>query len=222
MTYTALVELTNYRSWTESLGYDREWIIQITQSRIYHDLQLISKEFDGIALPMRYDVQVVLLPPTTPINSFISKLNDVAVRWAPIKVEVDVYCGLPHEALNNGGRGECLHKEICVAHLDLNNFTSKSIYRGFYQPYIEVLGVSSRLALKLMDKALVQYLGGDNIVVVTYPRNLDDVLMEVVEEDIKVGVGVSENPRKAFELAARALNILRNERKNFKYLIIRG
>lgn len=222
MTYTALVKLTNYRSWTESLGYDREWIIQITQSQIYHDLQSISKEFDGIALPMRYDVQVVLLPPTTPINSFISKLNEVAVRWTPIKVEVEVYCGLPHEVLNNDGRGECSHNEICVAHLDLNNFTSKSIYRGFYQPYIEVLGMSSRLALKLMGKAVVQYLGGDNIVVVTYPQNLDDVLMEVMEEDIKVGVGISENPRKAFELAAKALNVLRSERKNFKYLVIRG
>lgn len=222
MTYTALVRLANYRSWTESLGYDREWIIQITQSRIYHDLQLISKEFEGIALPMRYDVQVVLLPPTTPINSFISKLNDVAVRWAPIKVEVDIYCGLPHEILNNGGMGECSHREMCVAHLDLNNFTSKSIYEGFYQPYIEVLGMSSRLAFKLMGKAVVQYLGGDNIVVVTYPQNIDDLLAEVVEEDIKVGIGISESPRKAFELAAKALNVLRNERKNFKYLIIRG
>ncbi|MEM2158466.1 MAG: GTP cyclohydrolase IIa, partial [Sulfolobales archaeon] len=70
MTYTVLIKLTNYRTWTESLGYDREWIIQTTQSRIYHDLQLLSKEFKGFTLPMRYDIQIVLLPSNTSLDGF--------------------------------------------------------------------------------------------------------------------------------------------------------
>ncbi|MCS7108979.1 MAG: GTP cyclohydrolase IIa [Sulfolobales archaeon] len=222
MTYTILIKLTNYKAWTESLGYDREWIIQTTQSRIYYELQTLSKEFNGFTLPMRYDIQVIMLPSNATLELFISQLREVIARWSPIEVEFDVYCGLPHEILNNGFKSaECVNKEVCVAHLDLNNFTSKSFKRGFYQPYVEVLSMISKLALKLMDKAVVQYLGGDNIVIVTAPRYVEDVIKESMNEDIKIGVGISEYPRKAFEYAAKALNVLRIERKSFKYLIIK-
>lgn len=216
-----LIKLTNYRTWTESLGYDREWIIQTTQSRIYHDLQLLSKEFKGFTLPMRYDIQIVLLPSNTSLDGFINELRKVVIDWEPIKADYNVYCGLPHEILGNNVENNCSGNEVCVAHLDLNNFTSKSIYKGFYQPYVEVLSMVSRLAVALINKAIVQYLGGDNIVVVTYPQYIDDILKEVMDEDIKVGVGVSEYPRKAFELAAKALNTLRTERRPPKYLVLK-
>ncbi len=227
MTYTALVRLTNYKQWTESLGYDREWVIQVTQSEIYHNLQLLSKEFNGFALPLRYDVQVVILPSNTSANHFINKLNEVVVKWLPIRVGVDLYCGLPHEALNNSVKsGECQSSEVCVIHLDLNNFTSQSIYKGFYRPYVEVLNMSCRLALRLMDKSVVQYLGGDNVVIITYPHNLDEVLEAIRDEvirdmGVKVGVGISEYPKKAFELAAKALSILRAEKRSSECFIIK-
>ncbi len=222
LTYTVVVKLSNYRSWTESLGYDREWKIQLTQSRIYQDLQALSKELNGFTFPMRYDVQIILLPQDVDIDSFIKRFYDVTANWPPVGAEVEVRCGLPHEVLGNDGEGRrCLHKEVCIAHLDLNNFTTKSIHTGFYRPYVEVLNMCSRLALNLTGKALVQYLGGDNVVVVTCPQNLEEVLNAVVSYDVKVGVGVSEHPRRAFELAAKALSILRMERKNFKYLVIK-
>jgi GTP cyclohydrolase IIa len=222
LVYTVVIRLVNYREWIESLGFDREWVVQVVQSRIYSDIQSYVKDFNGFTLPLRYDVQVAILPCTTRINDVVKGLEELLMRYPQINVRVDSYCGLPHEVLTNGPNvGGCNSTEVCVAHIDLNNFTLRSVSEGYYKPYVEVLNMVSTLARKFMGKAVLQYLGGDNVVVVTSPNYLDEVIKESVDGDVKVGVGISEIPRKAFELAAKALSILRSEGRNSKYLVLR-
>jgi len=222
LVYTVVIRLVNYREWIESLGFDREWVVQVVQSRIYSDIQSYVKDFNGFVLPLRYDVQVAILPRSIPINDVVKGLEGLLRKFPQINAKVDSYCGLPHEVLINGlNVSDCTSTEVCVAHIDLNNFTLRSVSEGYYRPYVEVLNIVTTLARRFMGKAVLQYLGGDNLVVVTSLKYLDEVIKESVDSDVKVGVGISEIPRKAFELAAKALSILRSEGRNSKYLILR-
>lgn len=221
MVYTALIELINFKSWTESLGYDREWLIQITQSEIYNLIQSITKDFGGYSLPLRYDVQISILPFNADINLFMSNLRNALMGRSPVPTSINVHCGLPHEVLNNGFRAECHPQDICIAHLDLNDFILKSSYRGLYHPYVDVLRITSELATKLVSRAVVQYLGGDNIAIISDPKYLDLIVSEVMNYDVKLGIGISKYPRKSFELATKALSVLRRGNRSLKYLVLR-
>lgn len=221
MTYTILVKLVGFRLWTESLGYDREWLIQLTQTSIYHELQALSKDFNGYALPLRYDVQVVILPIDAGVSKFLSDVKNSLSSKSPVPVSVEAYCGLPHEVLNNGFNVVCQPRDLCVAHIDLNDFTAKTDHRGIYQPYVEVLKLVSELASKLSSNAIVQYLGGDNIVALTDPKYVNLLIDNVLNYDVKLGIGMSRYPRKAFELATKALDSLRSSNRSVKFLVFK-
>jgi len=221
LVYTALIELINFKSWTESLGYDREWLIQITQSEIYSLIQSITKDFGGYSLPLRYDVQISILPLNADINLFTDDLRSALMSKSPVPISINVRCGLPHEVLSNEFRAECHPRDICIAHLDLNDFTLKSSHRGLYHPYVDVLRITSELAIKLVGRAIVQYLGGDNVAVISDPKYLDSIVNEIMKYDVKLGIGISKYPRKSFELATKALSILRKGNRSLKYLVLR-
>jgi GTP cyclohydrolase III len=116
---------------------------------------------------------------------------------------------------------ECGMKEIAVAHADLNYFTSRTSVIGPYLSYAEVTDLVANITRELKDKAIVQYLGGDNLAVVTNKDHLKEVVDVITSKDnIKVGVGISKYPRKAFELAAQALKVLRDEGRTRSYHIL--
>jgi len=55
-----LIELVNYRKWTEELGFDREGVVQVKQASIYGFLQDFFWARNCFTLPFRYDYYIVL------------------------------------------------------------------------------------------------------------------------------------------------------------------
>jgi GTP cyclohydrolase IIa len=230
-TRLALIELVGYREWTEELGEDREWAIQLTQASLYRAAQDAAKEHGGFVIPLRYDYMVLLA----------SSLDEAAHRdvvgavasESPVPVRAASYCALsPLEALQ-GAQGvlrtlepgglkvaECRHGEAtAVAHVDVNNITGETARKGAYDAFIGVLRLHYALAEEAWRVgAIVQYLGGDNILVVLPPEKplettrrilgrIEDALMP--GDGLKAGVGLADLPREALRLAAKALHDIR-------------
>ncbi|MCD6084318.1 MAG: GTP cyclohydrolase IIa [Desulfurococcales archaeon] len=233
MVYAGTIEFVGYREWTESLGPDREWYIQLVQARLYEVVQSFVKDFNGMALPLRYDIQLIFMPSEVNVKDFIFELKQYLIPYSPTPTKVVLCCGKPIEVLRKcrevQGGGD-YYEEVCgddsqlvVAHADLNYFTLRTRSQGAYNSFVVVLNLVSTIASELRDKAIVQYLGGDNLVAITSEEYLEDVLKSLTSKDsIKIGVGISKYPRKAFEAAAKALSILRSEGRVRQYHIVRS
>ncbi len=231
MPLAGAVAFIGYREWTESLGPDREWFIQAVQAKTYQVIQMLTADFDGVALPLRYDVQLVLLPPDADVRGYVGRLKEALKPYSPTPVKVTLLCGEVPDVLKrvrmfNGVEDvieECVDGgEVAVAHADLNYFTRRTCERGPYVTYAEMMRLISEFVSELEDVAAVQYLGGDNVVAITSPSRLDKVLKTLAGRDgIKVGVGVSPRPREAFAKAAEALARIREGGRRVKYLVIR-
>ncbi|MFN3268118.1 MAG: GTP cyclohydrolase IIa [Zestosphaera sp.] len=228
MVLAVFVEFVKYREWTESLGKDREWFIQLTQSKVYQVIQSFASSYGGIALPLRYDYQIMLLPHEISVREFNEGLRKVLLNYAPTPINTLVTCRKIKDLLKMDLSSEnyqedvnCLPESLVVAHADLNDFTKKTRSLGIYRTYSEILNVIAHYVRELRDVAIVQYLGGDNIVSICDEENMQKVL-EVLGSinSIKVGVGVSKIPRKAFMLAAEALDTIRERGRVSKYLVL--
>jgi len=110
MVLAVFVEFVGYREWTESLGKDREWFIQLTQSKVYQVIQSYTSGYGGMALPLRYDYQIILLPYDTRVSEFSEGLRKVLQSYSPTPVNALVACGKVKEllkmVLGRGERGE--------------------------------------------------------------------------------------------------------------------
>ncbi|MEM2039765.1 MAG: GTP cyclohydrolase IIa [Zestosphaera sp.] len=228
MVLAVFVEFVKYREWTESLGKDREWFIQLTQSKVYQVIQSFVSSYGGIALPLRYDYQIILLPYDVGVKEFNENLKKTLLNYSPTPINTLVACkrikDLLKMDLNNENYRDdvsCLPEPLVVAHADLNDFTKRTRSLGIYRTYSEILNVIAHYVRELRDIAIVQYLGGDNIVSICDEDSMQEVLEVLGSVDsIKVGVGVSKIPRKAFMLAAEALDTIREKGKVSKYMVL--
>ncbi|MEM0347810.1 MAG: GTP cyclohydrolase IIa [Zestosphaera sp.] len=228
MVLAVFVEFVKYREWTESLGKDREWFIQLTQSKVYQVIQSFVSSYGGIALPLRYDYQIILLPYDVGVREFNESLKKTLLNYSPTPINTLVACkrikDLLKMDLNNENYRDdvsCLPEPLVVAHADLNDFTKRTRSLGIYRTYSEILNVIAHYVRELRDIAIVQYLGGDNIVSICDEDSMQEVLEVLGSVDsIKVGVGVSKIPRKAFMLAAEALDTIREKGKVSKYMVL--
>ncbi|MCE4625912.1 MAG: GTP cyclohydrolase IIa [Desulfurococcales archaeon] len=220
----ALIELMGYREWTESLGYDREWLIQEAQASIYRSLQDTVSSMRGFAMPLRHDF---LLAVSTGLSreqheAILDKVrleSRIPVRMASVP-------GLnPSEALNKAHKllqrvapGEVEYVDgddgrTVMAHVDINGISRKTRERGLVESLVvisEFIATVTKMAAK--HGGIAQYLGGDNIIVLL-PDNDYMAFAEAVVEvsDVKVGIGVSRLPRRAMELSSKALHMIRED-----------
>lgn len=162
------------------------------------------------------------------MREFSDGLKEALLSYAPTPVNTLVACRKVRDLLkmdlsNENYREDldCLPEPLVVAHADLNDFTMKTKSLGVYRTYSEILNVIAYYVRELRDVALVQYLGGDNIVSVCDEDSVQKVL-EVLGSvnSIKIGVGISKIPRRAFMLAAEALDAIREGGKVSKYMIL--
>jgi len=222
-TRITVLEQIGYREWTESLGSDREWLIQRVQAELYLALQDIATRYGAFSMPTRYDYMLIL-------SSNLSyeahmEILDVAKSNSKVGVRMASSCGLnPMEAeyrafkllseteIGSLAFATCPGEEIVViAHLDLNNITKTTAYEGVARSYHKILNIIGKLASIAEDEgSIVQYLGGDNILIILPPTNYMNTAKKLIEvDDLKAGIGVSRTAREALRLAAKALHNLR-------------
>ena len=221
-TRITLIELRGYREWTESLGYDREWKIQITQSRIYYKLQNTASAIGAYVLPLRHDFIVAL---TSSLRaSEHEQLFETALEESPVPVRMaSKVDNTPREALNNafkailGISDNTYHIDrlspdeyTAVSHVDINSVTKYTLDHGVLEAYEKTMEILYDLVkLSSLYGGITQYLGGDNIIVVFPPDSWKEASRKLLFEWVKVGGGRARLARKSMELATRALDEIR-------------
>jgi len=219
----ALLELVGYREWTESIGDDREWLLQKTQSLLYAAVQDAAARKMGFVMPLRYDYMLVLASNLS--REDLGEILEAAREASPVPVRMASTCrftpvGAVESSWSLLARTEpgTLNYESCgdresiiVAHLDINDITSMTSKVGVLRTYNAMLGLVSRIAQEAYNMgAIAQYLGGDNILAVL-PEKGHRVVAERLAslDDLKAGIGAAATPRRALELAAKALHAIR-------------
>jgi len=231
-----VLELIGYREWTETLGPDREWLIQRTQADLYRALQIKVSELGGFVIPIRYDYMILLASNLSEADH--KKILKTAKKYSPVEPRMASTCSetplAAEEAASNllqeTKAGDisfekCKNREVAVvAHIDADDITGLTKTIGAYKAYIKVLEVLSYLRSKLVKwGGMAEYLGGDNILAILPPSNyhqtLEESIKEINELKLKIGVGVAPNFRKALLLAAEALSDLRIHNHKFKIAV---
>ncbi|MCE4615230.1 MAG: GTP cyclohydrolase IIa [Desulfurococcales archaeon] len=221
-TRITLIELHGYREWTESLGYDREWKIQVTQSKIYYKLQNTASKVGGYILPLRYDFIVAL---TSSLESSEHvQLFKTIVEESPVSVRMaSVIDRTPRNALNKAFRkileisDNTYHVDelssdeyTAVSHVDINSVTKYTLDHGVLDAYEKTMEILYDLVkLSSLYGGITQYLGGDNIIIVFPPDSWREASKKLIFEWVKVGGGRARFARKSMELATRALDEIR-------------
>lgn len=224
------MRLVNYRKWTEELGYDREGLIQIKQAEVYGWIQEKAWNMGFFAIPLMYDHYLILT------NGIDREGLDQLVRAVeektpcPVKA-VSVAHKNPVVAQLYASRVlETLDEKIIyidgddtvnvIAHIDLDDVTGLISDTSVYEAYLEVTMLLNQLSSQIFEhNGLVSYLGGDNFVAIL-PSEGYEKLVERIPGCLKVGVGVSINPREAFMLATKALTMIRRGDVKTNYVIL--
>ena len=235
-TRVSVIELMGYREWTESLGPDREWLIQVTQARVYAAAQEEAARHGGFVLPTRFDYMIVLSSGMGRME--LARVLSAAGEYSPVPVRMGSACStsplaaeeaafnLLQEARPGGVEfEECRDTEAAaVAHIDLNNVTGLTLRIGAYKAFKIIIEIVERISSTLAQAgALTQYLGGDNLVAampVDPPEAAKELTLKAVSlSDLKAGVGVSKTYRRALALAADALHAIRTGEVNGKVYV---
>lgn len=228
-----LMEFIGYKEWTESLGYDREWKIQDIQSSIYKVVNDEISRVGGFALPVRYDGLIILADgiPSGSLLEIYTKVKEIS----PSKVSACIgYGKTPREAeinahncilnsLSGEPKFDTFYDDNVVAcHFDYNNFTLLTRELSFYNAYMRIMRLYSKLSEIIYDiGGITQYLGGDNMIAFIDEDTLDKII-KIVEnmDEIKVGIGIGKNARSAMAGATRALDEIRSKRED-KWKIVK-
>lgn len=217
----ALLELVNYRAWTELLGPDREWRLQAEQASVYREAQLAAARVGAMAVPLRYDYIAVLASNVGPEE--LSSVAEAVRSVAPVEVRWASGCGpTPADAVRRAfeslrGRpaaDPCGAEISIVGQVDLNDVTGLTERTDPLRAFEAVQEVLAAVRATVAPRGgVAEYLGGDNILVVYPVEGFEDLARRVsLVSNVKVGVGVARRPRAASELATRALDEIRSRR----------
>jgi len=223
-----LVKFVGYREWTESLGPDREHLIQSVQGRLHSYVVDIFAEYGAIAHPLRYDIMLAVTN-TLDLDTHLQIWRRVQEK-APVPVVMSVAVAATVQEAErkasqmlispNGGPVLVVDKipdfdNVCIIHADLRDSTSLMSKLSAYETYVYVENILSTFR-KIMQKmcGIALYLGGDNMIGITTPNNLDMELLRKFSQkyNVRIGIGISNVPRLAMMKATWALDKLRVEK----------
>jgi GTP cyclohydrolase IIa len=216
-----VIQLVNYESWIKSLGFDREWIVQATQSEIYRRIVIKSAELELFSIPLTYDNYLV-------INNAagVSRFRELLKALEPIDgIRIAAYLGRGNtylDALNNvvpftedGSELED-SKDIestVVVHIDVDGYL-KVVHREGLGVAISVIDSIAynvkRMCMKFGGVAF--YAGGDNVMCFIPQSSLEMFVKHFDVKGVKVGIGIAKRPRYAVKLATQALEMIREGR----------
>jgi len=238
-----VIQIDNYGPWTDTLGDDREYRLQVLQARLYSSLQEEFAERGGVVFFNRFDEMLA-------VTNGISKEQHRAIqievnKHFPFTVSMGVGVGwTPFEAQVNASillqKTGSAQSEIrkaklaCTAtleeskscvqiiHIDIDRITESSTDRvSAFETSIKVMKVYADLMRSLKEhEALLFYIGGDNFMGVANGVSVDAItsLLKDYHDsnvELKCGIGIAKTGRKAVELSTMNLHKIRQDRNNF-------
>ena len=241
MIQLTIIRIEGYGPWTVTLGSDREAQLQMLQARIYHDVQRLFSERDGIVFFNRFDEYFAITNGLDAddhlrIQHELTRLYDnmsmsmtIGTGKTAFEANINAYC-TRKEGRNMLGNNSKIfgsvnsHADIAqIMHIDIDSSTKVGNRLSPYELTALVMKIYSRIAEEfLKHNSLAFFLGGDNIMVVSNgvtKEQADEVLKKVTaDNDIKLncGIGIGKTGRKAAEAATKALDTIRDLRESGK------
>lgn len=240
MVQITIIRIEDYGPWTLTLGSDREHELQILQSKLYGDLQMLFSKKNALVFFNRFDEMFAVT------NGMSIEEHTEILKRLSTAYELDISMSIgrgktPYEAHLDAhrARSENAPKKqfkvygidannaddfVQIMHVDVDGSTSKvSSKLTPYEFSALITKLYSKLSEHFMDKgALTFYLGGDNFMIISNDLSKDEThhLLESVTDGtdlkLKCGIGVARSAREAAKLATKALDAIRDMRKSGK------
>jgi len=240
MVQITIIRIEGYGPWTLTLGSDREHELQILQSKLYGDLQMLLSKKDALVFFNRFDEMFAVT------NGISAREHIEILKRLSTTYELDISMSIgrgntsyeahldAHRARNNGAADTQFKVYgtdanngddfVQIMHVDVDGSTSKVSSK--LSPY-EISSLMAKLHAKLSEAfmlkgALTFFLGGDNFMVISNGVTRDeanDVLGSVTNDmniKLKCGIGRARTAREAAKLATKALDAIRDMRKSGK------
>jgi GTP cyclohydrolase IIa len=240
MIQLTIIRIEGYGPWTVTLGSDREAQLQMLQAKIYHDVQRLFSEEGCIVFFNRFDEYFAI---TNGLDALDHKeiQRELAELYDDLKMSMAIGAGKTAfeanlNAYNARKEGRMLDNEARIfgnslddadtaqiMHIDIDSSTKVGNRLSPYEITALVMKIYSRLVEEfLKHNSLTFFLGGDNFMVISNDvtkEQADAVIKKVTAGiDIKLncGIGIGKTGRKAAEGATKALDTIRELRKQGK------
>lgn len=240
MIQLTIIRIEGYGPWTVTLGSDREAQLQMLQAKIYHDVQRLFTEKGGIVFFNRFDEYFAV---TNGLDALDHKevQRELAELYDDLKMSMAIGAGKTAfeaslNAYNARKEGKMLDNEsrifgnaledadvAQIMHIDVDSSTRVGDRLSPYEVTALVMKIYSRLAEEfLKHNSLAFFLGGDNFMIISNgvtKEQADAVIKKVTAGiDIKLncGIGIGKTGRRAAEGATKALDTIRDLRKEGK------
>jgi GTP cyclohydrolase IIa len=240
MIQLTIIRIEGYGPWTVTLGSDREAQLQMLQAKIYHDVQRLFTAKDGIVFFNRFDEYFAITngldaDDHREIQHELAKVyKDLSMSMAIGAGKTAFEANLNAYSARKEGRiidsdarifGMSVHDaDIAqIMHVDVDSSTKVGDRLSPYEVTALVMKIYSRLTEEfLKHNSLAFFLGGDNVMVISNgmtKEQADETMKKVTAGiDIKLncGIGISKTGRRAAEAATKALDTIRDLRKEGK------
>lgn len=242
MIQITLVKIEGYGKWTLTLGSDREWYLQMLQSKIYYELQKHFSKKNGLVFSNRFD-EFFVISNQISINDQQLILEKIMYKFKRLSISMTTGVGgTPYEASIKADNIRKTHRKDMVDndnkllfYSDLNNLTSKSNVQIIHLDIDNSTSLSDRLTPYDVTRNIIQiynllskeflksgsltfFLGGDNFMVISnrLAKEYIESTLERARKEIRVkfncGSGIANNGRRAAELATKSLDTIREMR----------
>lgn len=114
MTYqTTVIKLEGYGPWTLSLGSDREYQLQILQSKIYSDLQDLFSNKNGIVFSNRFD-EFIAVTNQINLDDHVEICDEISKKYDKIRISMAIGIGTTPLESNKKSFYVKNKKEYCI------------------------------------------------------------------------------------------------------------
>jgi GTP cyclohydrolase IIa len=239
MIQLTIIRIEGYGPWTVTLGSDREAQLQMLQAKIYHDVQSLFSERNGIVYFNRFD-EYFAVTNGLEVSGHVEIQRKLASSFPDLKMSMAIGAGrTAFEASVNAYDarkrevfadrtanifGTCKKADTAqIMHIDVDSSTKVGDRLSPYEVTALVIKIYSKLAEEFLKlNSLSFFLGGDNFMVVSNgvtKEQADEVIRRVtagVDIKLNCGIGIGKTGRKAAEAATKALDTIRDLRKEGK------
>jgi GTP cyclohydrolase IIa len=240
MIQLTIIRIEGYGQWTVTLGSDREAQLQMLQARIYYDVQRLFSERDSIVFFNRFDEYFAITnglgtDDHRDIQHELTKLYDnmsmsmaIGAGKTAFEANLNAYRTrkegrmLDNDARIFGSGGH--HADVVqIMHIDIDSSAKVGNWLSPYEVTALIMKIYNKLAEEFLKyNSLAFFLGGDNIMVISNgmaKEHADKVIKNLtagIDVKLNCGIGIGKTGRRAAEAATKALDTIRDLRKEGK------
>jgi GTP cyclohydrolase IIa len=241
MIQLTIIRIEGYGPWTLTLGSDRESQLQMLQAKIYHDVQRLFSEKKGIVYFNRFD-EFFAITNGFDIEDHEQIQRELTKTYKNLILSMTVGSGANAFEANIRAHGARKYKKmfdrnarifgscdssnldtVQILHIDIDSSTKVADNLSPYEVTSLVTRIHSGLVEEFLKyNSLTFFLGGDNFMVISNgmtKEQIDSAIKKAttgINIKFNCGIGVGKTGRGAAEAATKALDTIRDLRKEGK------